>query len=126
MSGSFAIYGTELDYEQNLHHTLNVVNRRCFRNGVRRGLKAQVIAVRELDASQRLHYHLIVEPPPIIEPEPFALLLLSTWRKSRWGYHEADVQPADLGWLAYMLKFKGKSDLLSSIDWKNVHLKSAA
>ena len=119
-SGAFISPGPG-DYEQNLRHFINVLNRRIFGNKVRHGLRLKCIAVLEGDKTVRWHYHLLVERPRQLCLEALIALIVWEWGKTRWGYHELDVRPCDAGWLSYMTKFRSKMHYADSIDWLNCH-----
>lgn len=109
------------DYEQNLRHFLNVLNRRIYGNKVRHGARLKCIAVLEGDDIVRRHYHLLIDIPPRRHPDSFMILVALTWGETLWGYHVQHVTPCDSGWLPYMAKLKSKAEYSDAIDWLNCH-----
>lgn len=115
-------YGTDERYSQNLKHALNVMNRKLFGRRFREhGRRLKVIPVLETDQSGRRHYHLALDLVDRIDIDSFRKIIASTWGRTDWGYHEIDVQPADSGWIAYIMKGRGKPDVMSAVDWDNLH-----
>lgn len=80
--------------------------------------------VREQSASQRHHLHLVIERPEHMQAQFFMELVMSCWRKTRYGYNEFHFEEPTTdnrkyGWIGYCLKKRTKSDLVSSVDWVN-------
>jgi hypothetical protein len=96
-----------------------VLNRAAKRHGKR----LRLIAVLEISADHRLHYHCIIDRPYYCSFERFGAIIRDQWPKTDFGYHEVDVQDrSDDGWTDYILKLRQKRSLLDSIDWANCHI----
>jgi hypothetical protein len=82
-----------------------------------------VIAALEKDANvgrqaiKRWHIHAALEPPRHLSADEFEIVVRRCWAKTDWGYIEADIHhQADQGWINYMLKSRGKSELENWFD----------
>lgn len=109
----------QLEASKNLRHFFNRLNNRVYGNAFRRfGRKVAVISMLEKSISGRLHYHLAMKNPfPSIEICQEAIE--DCWSKTRWGYHEVDVQPIySTGWIGYITKDKR----IDGWDVENTHL----
>jgi hypothetical protein len=105
---------------RNLRHWLNVMNKQVYGSAAQRhGKCLPVLPVLEGGRGKRLHYHLIIDCPRDDLKEVFPAMIVSTWRKTLWGYDQTDVKPCDAGWLNYITKLRDKPDFASSIDWMN-------
>lgn len=105
---------------RNLRHWLNVMNKQVYGSAAQRhGKCLPILPVLEGGRGKRLHYHLIMDCPRDDLIEAFPAMIVSTWRKTLWGYDQTDVKPCDAGWLTYMTKLRDKTDFASSIDWMN-------
>lgn len=106
---------------RNLRHFLNVLNGRVYGKAAQRfGKRLQVFPVLEGGGGKRLHYHLAIDCPRDDLLEAFPAMIVTTWRKTLWGYDQTVVTPCDAGWFTYMTKLRDKPDFASSIDWMNV------
>ena len=81
-SGGY-IQATPGDYEQNLRHFLNVLNKRLFGNRVRNGARPRCIAILEGDDVVRRHYHLLLEKPTHHSAEALTALIVWEWDRTR-------------------------------------------
>ena len=65
----------------------------------------------------------VLELPDDYDINEFSELICECWSKTRFGYNQVRIIPVrDDGWLRYQLKTRSKSsDVLSSIDWDNIH-----
>ena len=87
------------------------------RRAKRHGKRLLLIAVLEMSADHRLHYHCIVDRPDYCSLERFNAIIRDQWPKTDFGYHQVDVQgQPDKGWTDYMLKQRQKGSLLDSIE----------
>lgn len=86
----------------------------------RHGKRLPIIAVLEMSADHRLHYHCIVDRPYHCSFGRFSAIIRDQWSKTDFGYHQIDIQDqSDKGWTDYLLKQRQKMSLLDSIDWPN-------
>ncbi len=99
--------------QQNFRHFMNLLNYKLFGKAFRRRnnkLRLQVLASLERGAlGERLHYHVIIDRPPHIEPWRFHLSIQFLWYRTRWGYRKIDIQALKTGadvtnWLGYVVK----------------------
>ena len=105
---------------RNLRHWLNVMNKQVYGSAAQRhGRRLPVFAVLEGSSGKRLHYHLIIDCPRDELTVAFPAMVVTTWRKTLWGYDQTVVKPCDAGWLTYMTKLRDKPDFASAIDWMN-------
>jgi hypothetical protein len=82
-----------------------------------------MVAVVEMSADDRLHYHCIIDRPYHCSFERFCVIVREQWRKTDFGYDQVDIQDqADEGWTNYLLKQGQRVSLLDSIDWNNCQL----
>ena len=114
----------EIVASENLLHFRNRLNQAVLGSRAKRyGAKLLMVAVREMSADHRLHYHCIIDRPYHCSLERFSHIIREQWSKTDFGYHQIDIQDqADTGWTDYILKQRQKSSLLDSIDWANCHL----
>lgn len=118
---------TRIDASQNLHHFLNLLNRKIYSTAERRrGANIKCVGTIE-DGGVRPHFHLCLDRPAHISDEQFCALVMTCWHRTRFGYTQVDIKPCtDVdGWLRYIAKYKTKTDYLDAIDWMNVHTGSA-
>lgn len=101
---------------------LNELDRRCWPKirGQRSG-KTKRFVVFEGDANVRWHYHLLIDCPSHVQPAVFATWIREIWFKAIWGYKQIDIQPADAGWLDYMLKFETKEYYCDAVEVDACH-----
>jgi hypothetical protein len=114
----------EIKASTNFRHFRNRLNHAVLGSKAKRyGQKLVVIAVLEISADKRLHYHCIIDRPYYCSFERFAAIVREQWAKTDFGYHQIDIQnQADAGWTDYILKPRQKRSLLDSIDWDNWNL----
>lgn len=118
--GSTYAVGSRDQYQQNLRHFLNVLNKRIYKNKANKGKSIRCFSVMEQDQSGRCHYHILIDLPQHIIWMGMAHFIAKRWPKTRWGYKQVDVQKDTKGhWLDYMLKFRSKNEFDLSIDWEN-------
>jgi hypothetical protein len=114
-------------------HIVASENFRHFRNRLehlllgsaakRHGRRLLMLAVVEVSADDRLHYHCIIDRPYHCSFERFCVIVREQWRKTDFGYDQVDIQDqANEGWTDYILKQRQKSSLLDSIDRNNCYL----
>ena len=116
------VRGTPEIYSATLRHFLNVLNRRVFKNLVKRGKRLRVMAKPETDESGRRHYHLVIEIPRSARFSDFRRMIITEWSKTDWGYHQTDVQQVySDGVYAYIAKYNRGIDC-SDLDWQNTNL----
>jgi hypothetical protein len=111
---------TKLEAGKNLTHFLNRLNKRAFGNAAsRHKRKFPVITMLERTLSGRWHHHLSLRNP-FSNVKTCRLAVEDCWAKTRWGYHEVDVQELyDLdGWLCYITK----SQNIDGWDPENTHM----
>ena len=114
--------GSEGDYSQNLKHALNLVNHRLFGPRWRtKGKRLEVLPALEQDAAGRAHYHLAVNLAGHISREDFNALIREVWPKTRWGYKQTHVGPANSRWVTYLIKLRSKKDPAAPFDLDNLH-----
>ena len=108
----------------NLRHFRNRLNHAVLGSKAKRqGERLWMVAVLEISADGRLHYHCIIDRPYYCSFEKFCAFVREQWSKTDFGYHQIDIQDqADTGWTDYILKQRQKGSLLNSIDWDNCHL----
>ena len=109
---------------QNLRHFLNRLNQKIYgKRFLRYNKRLSVFPVQEGTKDIRHHLHLTLELPDDYDINEFSELICECWSKTRFGYNQVSVSPVrDDGWLRYQLKTRSKSsDVLSSIDWDNIH-----
>ena len=111
---------------QNAKHFLNILNREVHGNiGVRIGKKLKVITTIEgsWTEEKRYHLHMAIKYPEEIAMNEISKVrfrnqVQSCWLRTRWGYHEYDIQ--DIydwkGWLNYISK-----EGTDSVDFNNCH-----
>jgi hypothetical protein len=120
-TGPNMVRGTQENYQRNLNHFLNVLNRRIFQGGSRKGKTVQVVPVLERDQSGRAHYHLMLDVPKGVIWFWLKDQIEQIWPKTDWGFQQIDVRLETQGhWLKYMMKFRSKNDYDLAIDWENV------
>lgn len=105
--------------KQNCRHFLNVLNYKLFGKAYQRhGKRVKVVAVLEWSPGERYHYHGLMDCPAALDLYTLPDVVCDSWRKTQWGYHEAEIIPAydRVGWLNYITK---QSDLAEAIDWEN-------
>jgi len=118
-------YGNPDIYSEELHHFLNVVDRKVFgKGGIRKGLTLCCFPVIEQDQSGRYHFHLLLDRPKETDAKEFECLIRSYWPRLRWGYEQIDVQTnADMGWVDYILKRRSKKIFEDGIDVGNIRFR---
>jgi hypothetical protein len=111
----------EIVASENLLHFCNRLNHAVLGSRAKRyGAKLLMVAVREMSADHRLHYHCIIDRPYHCSLQRFSGIIREQWSKTDFGYHHIDIQDqADTGWTDYILKARQKQSLLDSIDWRN-------
>lgn len=109
---------------ENFRHFRTRLESRILGRGAKRhGKRLLLVAVLEISADHRLHYHCIIDRPYSCSLDRFTAIIRDQWPRTDFGYHQVDVQgQSDRGWTAYMLKRRQKDSLLDSIDWANCHL----
>jgi hypothetical protein len=114
----------EIKASANFRHFRNRLNHSVLGSKAKRhGAQLLMIAVLEISADKRLHYHCIIDRPYYCSFERFAAIVREQWSKTDFGYHQIDIQDqADIGWTEYILKPRQKRLLLDSIDWDNCYL----
>jgi hypothetical protein len=114
----------EIVASENLLHFRNRLNHIILGSRAKRyGAKLPMIAVREVSADHRLHYHCIIDRPYHCSLDRFSEVIREQWSKTDFGYHQIGIQDqADAGWTDYILKARQKQSLLDSIDWRNCSL----
>lgn len=95
----------------------NELDRRCYPKikGKRSGKTTRFVVI-EGGKGIRSHYHLLIDCPPHVEPAIFAAWIREIWTKAIWGYNQIDIQPADIGWLDYMLKLDSKIEYSDCVE----------
>jgi hypothetical protein len=114
----------EIKASANFRHFRNRLNHAALGSKAKRhGAQLMIVAVLEISADNRLHYHCIVDRPYHCSFDRFSAIVREQWSKTDFGYHQIDIQDqADTGWTDYILKQRQKGSLLDSIDWDNCHL----
>jgi hypothetical protein len=109
---------------ENLRHfRIRLETRVLGRGAKRHGKRLLLVAVLEISADHRLHYHCIVDRPCYCSLERFSAIIRDQWPRTDFGYHQVDIQgQSNEGWTDYILKQRQKASLLDSIDWANCHL----
>jgi hypothetical protein len=109
---------------ENFRHFRTRLESRVLGRGAKRhGKRLLIIAVLEISADHRLHYHCIIDRPYYCSFERFSAIVRDQWPTTDFGYHQVDIQnQPDGGWTDYILKQRQKESLLDSIDWANCHL----
>lgn len=112
---------TRLRCQQNMRHFLNLLNQRLFKNSFRRhGKRVEVVPVLELSNWQRLHYHLTIVKPNIIDDQAFQNLIHECWLDTNLANYENVVKPVrDKGWTSYLVKKLGST---AELDIENIHI----
>lgn len=64
----------------------------------------------EGDALTRRHLHALIDRPDHIGLDAFMALIRDEWLKTDWSYRQVDIQPADPGWIDYILKDMRRED----------------
>lgn len=112
-------------YSQSIRHYLNVVNKKFLgRDFKSRGQRLKVVNTFELNGSQGVHCHMILQNPKLarIEHANHIFELKNYWLKTRAsGYAEAnkiEVTYDAGGWIDYMFKDANK-DKTEFIDYEN-------
>ncbi|WP_212274473.1 hypothetical protein [Bradyrhizobium sp. AUGA SZCCT0169] len=89
----------------------------------RHGRRLSMIAVLEMSADHRLHYHCTIDRPYHCSFERLSNTIREQWQKTDFGYRQVDIQDQpDTGWTDYILKQRQKGSLFDSIDWANCQL----
>lgn len=105
------------------HFRIRLENRILGRSARLHERRLRIIAVLEMSADHRLHYHCKIDRPYHCSLERFSAIIRDQWSKTDFGYHQVDIQDqSDQGWTDYLLKQRQKGSLLDSIDWPNCHL----
>ena len=109
---------------ENFRHFRTRLESRVLGCGAKRhGKRLLLVAVLEISADHRLHYHCIIDRPCYCSLERFSAIIRDQWPKTDFGYHQVDIQSqSDKGWTDYILKSRQKGSLLDSIDWANCHI----
>jgi hypothetical protein len=109
---------------ENFRHFRTRLESRILGRGAKtHGKRLLIVAVLEISADHRLHYHCIIDRPYYCSLDRFTAIIRDQWPRTDFGYHQVDVQgQSDRGWTDYMLKQRQKGSLLDSIDWANCHL----
>jgi hypothetical protein len=116
------IKADEIVYSQNLRHFLNVLNKKLYGGRSRKGWHLSVASVLEAGASDKPHFHLLLDKPPHLSCEVFACLIQEIWSKTHWGHKIVDVSPeGGERWINYITKFRTKRDFGDAINWQNTH-----
>jgi len=109
----------------NLRHFRNRINKKIFGNSYYRYKnQIQMFSVLENDTDHRFHLHLIIEKPTQLTDGEFRNLVYDCWLKTKFGYHQIQLDRLPLDdekyWLRYLTKKRTKDgNLWSSIDWEN-------
>ncbi|MDM7930892.1 hypothetical protein [Tabrizicola sp.] len=108
----------QIEARRNFGFFMNRLNRKVYGNAFTRyGRRLGVVPVLERSPGGRLHYHASIENPYDDLPT-FSEAVLASWTKTRWGYHEVDVQRQfSSGWIDYILK----SQDFDALDVENLH-----
>lgn len=108
----------------NFRHFRNRLDHAVLGSRAKRyGARLPMIAVLEMSADHRLHYHCIIDRPYHCSFDRFGGVVREQWQKTDFGYRQVDIQDqSDSGWTDYLLKQRQKVSLLDSIDWTNCHL----
>jgi hypothetical protein len=114
----------EMKASANFRHFRNRLNHAVLGSKAKRyGHQLVMIAVLEISADMRLHYHCTIDRPYYCSFERFSEIVREQWSKTDFGYRQIDIQDqADTGWTDYILKQRQKDSLLDSIDWTNCQL----
>jgi len=114
----------EIKASANFRHFRNRLNHAVLGSKAKRhGAQLLIVAVLEISADLRLHYHCIIDRPHYLSFRDFSATVREQWSKTDFGYHQIDIQDqADAGWTDYILKQRQKRSLLDSIDWNNCYL----
>lgn len=109
---------------ENFRHFRNRLNHAVLGSAAKlHGKRLLLVAVLEISADNRLHYHCIIDRPYYCSVDRFEATIRDQWLKTDFGYREVDVQDQpDAGWTDYILKQRQKRSLFDSIDWTNCHL----
>ena len=122
-------FGENLDrlkVSENTRHFMNRLNQSVFGKGFTRyGKRLSVVSVIEGNSFIRFHIHMTLEKPIHLDLDEFRNLIIKSWAKTKFGYHDVEIKPIDnyFGWFDYKLKNRSKGEgLQSSVDWDNVFL----
>jgi hypothetical protein len=66
MVEKYLVSASDDAYRQNVRHFLNVLNKEIYRGLSRKGWLMSVVSVVETGAFDGLHYHLMLDKPPIL------------------------------------------------------------
>ncbi|AML51473.1 hypothetical protein [Falsihalocynthiibacter arcticus] len=115
--GSEALDGIRAN--KNMRHFLNCLNKRAYGNAFQRfNRRVKVIPILEKPFVGRYHYHTIIENP-FDDEHIFRAEIVNCWTKTKWGYHEIDIQPVfSSGWIDYITK----APTIGGWDIENTHL----
>jgi hypothetical protein len=107
----------------NFRHFRNRLDHSVLGSRAKRyGARLPMIAVLEMSADHRLHYHCIIDRPYHCSFDLFGAIVREQWLKTYFGYRQVDIQDqVDSGWTDYILKRRQKRSLFDSIDWANCH-----
>jgi hypothetical protein len=122
-------FGENIDsvkVSENTRHFMNRLNQSVFGKGFTRyGKRLSVVPVIEGNSFIRFHIHITLEKPVHLDLDEFRTMIIKSWTKTKFGYHDIDIKGIDNyhGWLDYKLKNRSKGEgLQSSVDWDNVFL----
>jgi hypothetical protein len=106
---------------ENFRHFRNRLDQAILGSRAKRhGAQLLMVAVLEMSADHRLHYHCIIDRPYHCSLTKFSVTVREQWQKTDFGYSEVDIQDRpDIGWTDYIMKQRQKHSLFDSIDWPN-------
>ena len=109
----------QIEASRNFGHFMNRMNQKAYGNAFRRfGKRLGVVPALERSPSGRWHYHACIQNP-YDSLTAFSAATQDSWTKTRWGYHELDVQSQySNAWLDYILK----SQDFDVLDVENLHI----
>jgi hypothetical protein len=107
----------------NFQHFRNRLDHAVLGSRAKRyGARLQMLAVLEISADHRLHYHCVIDRPYHCSFDQFGAIVREQWLKTDFGYRQVNIlDRADSGWTDYILKQRQKHSLLDSIDWVNCY-----
>ena len=108
----------ELTAKKAFRHYMNVLNCRIYNFAFRHyGKRLRVIPILEKSEEGRWHYHAAIEPPWFMDANSFGDIAMDVWLQTPLGYGHGEISVnADGGWIAYMVKPRGKSGLEEYYD----------
>ena len=109
-------------HSQSTRHFSNRLNQSYLQNSYRRqGKRLTVIPIKEGNSYIHTHFHLIIDNPYKERSDEFVGKVKSCWAKTGGSLPRILVEEMrDDIWIAYITKFKSKSNYRDCVDWDNV------